>query len=54
MDERDDISEERGMRRRDDIKLDDWTEWIGIWLLTCMVVMGLAGAAAVVWILVTQ
>ncbi|KAF1921879.1 hypothetical protein BDU57DRAFT_65078 [Ampelomyces quisqualis] len=46
--------EEDEWRRREDVDLDDWTEWIGIWLLTCMVMMALAGAAAVLWILVTQ
>jgi hypothetical protein len=36
------------------MNLDDWTECVGIWLLFCLVVFAVSGAAAVIWILATQ
>jgi hypothetical protein len=44
-------------RRRcwwEDINFDDWIGYISIWLLFCMVVMSLAGAVAIAWMLVVQ
>jgi hypothetical protein len=56
--ESDAIQTLRALERRrrtssgDDINLDDWVEWIGVWLLACMVVLAVTGAAAMIWILV--